>query len=299
MGLDTFGWVAKPLAASGLALAVAEALGVDTSFALAEPLTRSESEADGPVRSLRVLLAEDNPTNQKLACALLQKLGHQFAVANNGLEAVEQALAGSFEVILMDVQMPEMDGLEATRQIVEAAGDHRPRIIALTANASPEDRARCLDAGMDDYLTKPIRRVELVAALEQVPRAEGAEAEEGSPSLRVLATRTEFRQKVADLIGGEDPSFEEELISSFRTDLPGLLAAARAAHETADATGVGRAAHTIKSQAAVFGADALLAASRAVEQAAAEGLPDLALVEELERQADEVISNMDGLAEGA
>jgi CheY-like chemotaxis protein len=115
---------------------------------------------------LRILLAEDNVVNQKLALRLLSQMGYRADVAANGLEAIQAVERQSYDVVLMDVQMPEMDGLEATRQICARwSPDQRPRIIAMTANAMQGDRELCLEAGMDDYLAKPIRVDELVAAL--------------------------------------------------------------------------------------------------------------------------------------
>jgi GAF domain-containing protein/DNA-binding response OmpR family regulator len=119
---------------------------------------------------LRILLAEDNLVNQKLALRLLGQMGYAAETALNGYEAVQMATIQQYDVILMDVQMPEMDGLEATRQIVSASG-HRPRIIGLTANAMQGDREMCLAAGMDDYLAKPIIVEELVTALSQAKPA--------------------------------------------------------------------------------------------------------------------------------
>ena len=116
---------------------------------------------------LRILLAEDNVVNQKLALRLLAQMGYRADVAGNGVEAVECAQRQPYDLVLMDVQMPEMDGLEATRMLVERLGEGRPRIVAMTANAMQGDREACLAAGMDDYLTKPIRVDALVAALEQ------------------------------------------------------------------------------------------------------------------------------------
>jgi len=112
---------------------------------------------------LRILLAEDNAVNQKLAVRLLEKRGHTVAVAGNGKEAVAALQAETFDLVLMDVQMPEMDGFQATaaiRELEKASGNHLP-VIAMTAHAMVGDRERCLAAGMDDYLTKPIRLEEL------------------------------------------------------------------------------------------------------------------------------------------
>ncbi len=124
---------------------------------------------------LRILLAEDNVVNQKLALRLLSQMGYRADVAANGLEAVDSVGRQTYDVVLMDVQMPEMDGLEATRRIIATwdAGA-RPRIVAMTANAMEGDRDMCLAAGMDDYVTKPIRVDRLVEALLRTPAREGA-----------------------------------------------------------------------------------------------------------------------------
>jgi signal transduction histidine kinase/CheY-like chemotaxis protein len=119
---------------------------------------------------LRILLAEDNVVNQKLALRLLQQMGYRADIASNGLEAIESLQRQVYDVVLMDVQMPEMDGLEAARRITaQWSPGERPRIVAMTANAMQGDRELCLDAGMDDYVTKPIRVERLVEALNRVP----------------------------------------------------------------------------------------------------------------------------------
>ena len=140
----------------------------------AVPVKRTLDPQMASEHPLRILLAEDNAVNQKLALRLLSQMGYRADVAANGLEAIQAVERQPYDVILMDVQMPEMDGLEATRAIcarsatsgVGTAGA-RARIIAMTANAMQGDRELCLEAGMDDYLSKPIRVDELAAALER------------------------------------------------------------------------------------------------------------------------------------
>ena len=125
---------------------------------------------------LRILLAEDNVVNQKLALRLLLQMGYRADLASNGIEAIECVERQTYDIVLMDVQMPEMDGLEASRRITARwTATERPRIVAMTANAMQGDREECLAAGMDDYVTKPIRVDALVEALTQVKaRGQGA-----------------------------------------------------------------------------------------------------------------------------
>jgi signal transduction histidine kinase/ActR/RegA family two-component response regulator len=124
-----------------------------------------------PARNLRLLIAEDNPVNQRVASRMLQRLGYKADVVDNGRLAVEAVERQAYDVIFMDVQMPELDGLEATRRIKARTG-HVPWIIALTAHALDEDRKQCLSAGMNDFLSKPVQLTELTAAIERVPRTE-------------------------------------------------------------------------------------------------------------------------------
>ncbi len=140
---------------------------------VAEPSAQARTESPGtpvPVLGerlpLRILVAEDNVVNQKVAVHVLARLGYRADIASNGFEAVEAVHRQRYDVILMDVQMPEMDGLAASRRIrSEIPGTSQPRIVAMTAEAMTGDRERCLDAGMDDYITKPVRMAELEAAL--------------------------------------------------------------------------------------------------------------------------------------
>jgi CheY-like chemotaxis protein len=118
---------------------------------------------------LRILLAEDNVVNQKLALRLLHQMGYRADLASNGIEAIASVERQAYDVVLMDVQMPELDGLDATRRIRELGPAHDGlRIVAMTANAMQGDREMCMEAGMDDYLTKPIRVERLVEALHAV-----------------------------------------------------------------------------------------------------------------------------------
>ena len=124
-----------------------------------------------PARNLRLLIAEDNPVNQRVASRMLQRLGYKADVVDNGRLAVEAVERQAYDVIFMDVQMPELDGLEATRRIKARTGQV-PWIIALTAHALEDDRKQCLSAGMNDFLSKPVQLTELTAAIDRVPRTE-------------------------------------------------------------------------------------------------------------------------------
>jgi CheY-like chemotaxis protein len=166
-------YLAKPVRQSHLFDTLVGLLVEDAAPRAAPAQTKSQLDPGMAARHpLRILLAEDNVVNQKLAMRLLQQMGYRADLASNGIEAVESVQRQAYDVVLMDVQMPEMDGLEASRRITAAAGA-RPRIVAMTANAMQGDREMCMEAGMDDYITKPIRVEALVGALYNVtPRAE-------------------------------------------------------------------------------------------------------------------------------
>jgi PAS domain S-box-containing protein len=168
-------FLTKPVKPSALHDALATILSDDRRAPRLRQAERPSVDAGLAERHpLRLLLAEDNAVNQKLATRLLAQLGYTTDVAGNGLEALAALERGPYDLVLMDVQMPEMDGLEATRAIRERwPGAAGPRIVAMTANALAGDREACLAAGMDDYITKPIRPAELAAALASTPATPG------------------------------------------------------------------------------------------------------------------------------
>ena len=162
---------------------------------------------------LRILLAEDNVVNQKLALRLLQQMGYRADLASNGIEAVESVQRQTYDVVLMDVQMPELDGLDATRQICALlAPAQRPRIVAMTANAMQGDREMCMAAGMDDYLTKPIRVERLVEALQRAcPHARTADMTDADDR------RRDLRRAAGD---APAPTSSSELVETFLEEAP-------------------------------------------------------------------------------
>jgi signal transduction histidine kinase/DNA-binding response OmpR family regulator len=165
-------WLAKPVKPSALHDVIATVL---LGAVVARPVAPAAADAEGRLlgqrHPLRILLAEDNPVNQKLAIRLLAQMSYRADVAADGRQAVDAIEKGAYDVVLMDIQMPELDGLGATRQIRATYPDRPLWIVAMTANAMAGDREACLAAGMNDYISKPIRPAELAAALERAPSA--------------------------------------------------------------------------------------------------------------------------------
>jgi GAF domain-containing protein/CheY-like chemotaxis protein len=166
------GWLAKPVKPSALHDTIATILlgsVVAQPVPAAAPTDGADAKPLGERHPLRILLAEDNAVNQKLALRLLSQMSYGAEVAGDGQQAIDALESSDFDVVLMDVQMPELDGLEATRRIRARWPDRPLKIVAMTANALAGDREACLAAGMDDYISKPVRAAELTAALERVP----------------------------------------------------------------------------------------------------------------------------------
>jgi CheY-like chemotaxis protein/HPt (histidine-containing phosphotransfer) domain-containing protein len=270
-GLD--GYLAKPLKPESLRATLTSALEIDDAEQRDGPATEGLDPELAEKYPLRILVAEDNPVNQKLALRLLEKLGYRADVAGNGIEAIQAIEMQTYDLVLMDVQMPEMDGLEATRRIVERWPGERPQIVAMTADAMQGDRERCLEAGMDEYLTKPIRTDELVGALREASirtdelTSMGAQATGVGPA---GAVDRAVLERLVESMGG-DPEFVAELLETFSTDAPELLESIRGGIAAGDADTVRRAAHTLKSNAATFGATELASLGGELEAAAREG----------------------------
>jgi GAF domain-containing protein/CheY-like chemotaxis protein len=170
------GWLAKPVKPSALHDTIATILLGGVAAQPAPLSAQTDGDRGRPLgerHPLRILLAEDNAVNQKLALRLLSQMSYDAEVAGDGQQAIDALERIEFDVVLMDVQMPELDGLEATRRIRKRWPDRKLQIVAMTANAMAGDREECLAAGMDDYISKPIRPADLAAALERVPTASG------------------------------------------------------------------------------------------------------------------------------
>jgi PAS domain S-box-containing protein len=207
-------------------------------------------------RTLRILLAEDNLVNQKLALCILQKMGYRADVAGDGLEVLSALRRQPYDVVLMDVQMPEMDGLTATRCVCqEWSIGSRPRIIAMTANAMQGDREECFEAGMDDYISKPIRVENLVEALSKCQPYSGNSDSDSVPSNAAIdatviqAFRVEAGENAAE--------FLTELIDCYLEESPKYLQTMKAAAVNGNALAVLKIAHTLKSSSAALGATKL------------------------------------------
>ncbi len=310
----------KPVKASQLYNALVEVVACEISqiqVRRAQEVVKARSEFDphmGEQWPLRILLAEDNTINQQLALLMLERLGYRADVAANGLETLDALQRQPYDVILMDVQMPEMDGLKATRHIrqlspAEFPTGEQPYIIAMTANAMQSDRETCLAAGMNDYISKPIEVKELIRALSEcqpyrqtvhshgtsvkaeiVPLKKPAESTTPAdpPPVPPATSPQETKPPSTDVDSGPvlDPAALKRLqktlgkqaatmlpvlISAFFKDAVKLQANARQALEQSQTEELRRAAHTLKSNSANFGAKTLTALCQELEHRAKDG----------------------------
>jgi CheY-like chemotaxis protein len=252
-------YLTKPVKQSDLFDAITKALEGTGQSRAGEARSVLAGQA---VRPLKVLLAEDNVVNQRVAVGLLQKRGHVVTIAQNGREAVHATEQSRFDVVLMDVQMPEMGGFDATAAIrarETSAGGHL-RIIAMTAHAMAGDRERCLASGMDEYLSKPIDPARLFSLLESAE----AQPEAERPARTVID-----RKQLLARVGG-DQVLLNEVVQLFLSDCPVRLAAIRKAVESKDSDLLRREAHTLKGAAASLSATGLAEAAAVLERIGAE-----------------------------
>jgi len=241
--LKVSGYLTKPIRQSTLLDAIATAVGYEEMRRKSEKPSTPASQFD---RSLKILLAEDNPVNQLTATTMLQKLGHTIEVANNGKEACEMVAQNEYDLVFMDVQMPELDGLEATGKIRESEEDtdrHIP-IVAMTAHAMKGDQERCLAAGMDDYISKPIRRKEVAEIIVKVAARffKSVEMDEGQ-----AASTADIYDSEALMEEFEgDKEILAKIFEIFERDCDDRMPRISAAIQARDAELLEREAHTIK-----------------------------------------------------
>ncbi len=244
----------------------AKSLGVKASEQAAFP--------NKPPKRLRVLVTEDTEINRELVLELLKKRGHSVSSAADGLEALAAMERAQFDVVLMDEEMPRMNGLEGTRAIrkSEAASGRHVRIIGLTGNASYEDERRCLDAGMDAFITKPVRMDKLYEAVESVGEA-AKEIADPQPALgtsasaRVTQTEPDEETVVAHLhrATGGNEKLQRSLIKTFLQDAPKTISLVQRAIAKKDAQKLALSAHALKGSVAIFGAAKTVAIARSLE----------------------------------
>jgi two-component system, sensor histidine kinase and response regulator len=306
-------YLTKPVRQSRLLDTIAVVMGAEpgegetkTRYEGAPIVTRhslEEAKAHGRSRVWRahVLVAEDNAVNQKVAVRMLERLGYRADVAANGLEAIEALSRIPYAAVLMDVQMPEMDGYEATAKIRRREGDsrHTP-IIAMTANAMQGDREKALEAGMDDYIPKPVNPDKLKAVLERwalkLEKAIVLEAGDSSATMEDQQENAVDRNVLADireLQGEGEPDMLAEMIELFLVDVPPRLVALKEAAEAGDTHSVELISHALKGSTASMGAVRMEALCTELEQMGrsedlSAALGQISLLEEEFRQVRKV-----------
>ncbi|MEM9448900.1 MAG: response regulator [Cyanobacteria bacterium P01_E01_bin.6] len=273
-----------------------------TKIQYAEPQTVELDHQLATKLPLKILVAEDNGVNQKLAMQVLQRMGYRADIVANGLEVLDAVSRQSYDVILMDVQMPEMDGLTATQQICHRySAAERPRIIAMTANAMQGDREKCLQAGMDDYVSKPIRFNTLIKALTRCssrPTHDPSSAQKSSAQLSQRSNNAasiqsldetsvinhELLQSTLEAMGPDPQECLSILLEIFLEETPTLIQSMQSAVAHHDADKMSFAAHTLKSSSASLGAIKLSERCQTLESMGQEG--NLAQSEKIVEQVE-------------
>jgi len=256
----------------------------------------------GSRHPLRILLAEDTPTSQKLMQTVLQRLGYQPDLAENGLQVVARLRSHTYDLILMDIQMPEMDGLTATQLIRRRLpAEQQPQIIALTANVTAEEQAACLAAGMSGYLVKPLRLEALIAVLTACPPGlEPATAVSAPPDEEETAVlNPRGLANLSTSLGG-DKAILNELIDVYLHDAPILLNRIRNAANHGDVPALHLASHSLKANSAEFGALTLANLCLQLETMAKSGQIEncQALITQIEAAFEPVVLALEALKAG-
>jgi signal transduction histidine kinase/DNA-binding response OmpR family regulator len=265
------GYLSKPLKQSELFDAIVTALSKKPLAQSEHTITTSQNRGR---RNLRILLAEDNPVNQRLAVKLLEKQGHRVVITGNGKEALAALEREKFDLILMDVQMPEMGGFEAAgriRELEKTTGGHIP-IVAMTAHALKGDRERCLEAGMDAYVAKPVESRLLFEAIDSVAPAETTPEPEAAMQSEEPAVATEVfdYESAMAMIDGDQELFQE-LVTLFMSESTELLEQIHVAMAQRDLKALERAAHSLKGSVGAFRAEPAVRVAQRLEDLARRG----------------------------
>jgi len=267
----------KPARSTRLFRVIAEVLGAAVPREIEETVAKQSANGDEPALALRVLVAEDNPVNQKLAQRILERWGCEVQIVGDGAQAVAAWENGSFDGILMDVQMPVMDGYEATAEIRrrETGSGRRTPIIAMTAHAMEGDDQRCRDAGMDDYVPKPVKPDRLRVALGRWGIGATAPAA-AAPAPTASASALIFDTDVLGEFCGNDPGFQRQVLTQFLELAPRLFSRIERAIVTGDPTELTSASHSLKGSSSSLGAAALGGACDVLEELGREQALDAA-----------------------
>ena len=277
--LSRTAYITKPVRQSALLDALVDMFLGDRTGQ--EPVPQApDTSGERRQHRARILLVEDNAVNQKVAVGILQRENHDVIAANNGREALECLECHSFDIVLMDVQMPEMDGFEATHRIRASDRWRHLPIIAMTAHAMKGDRERCLEVGMDDYIVKPIRAGDLIDMVEKwttdrtAQHAHGrpngiTEPEEGRPQRGPSETPLDVQAAVSQL--GDDRELFDEALEVFIENIPMTLQQLRSALDTGATDSVELAAHSLKGAASNICAEPVRRAAQQLEQLGRDG----------------------------
>src|SRR2546427_2711780 len=328
-GAKIAGSLSKPVRHSDLSNCLAVVMGRPAEEYVL--VTRHSLSEKRPPLQGRILLAEDNPVNQEVILALVESLGCGVVIAADGVETLEKLSTGKYDLVLMDCQMPRMDGYEATTEIrrrEDATGGRRVPIVALTAHAMEGDRERCLTAGMDDYLSKPLGRDALRAVLERWLHG-GAEEPGAEPSIEAPRAMPDAPVAAAGALPGTEassgageegppidmktlesippmqrqgqPDFITRVVGLYLSNAPGMMKELLEAAERGETTTVYRVAHSLKSSSAMIRALRLSELckqleARARQAAEGEGVEDL---QDIEAEYGRVVAALESLSQGS